>query len=564
MHAINKGRLKIGLLVNSRHVDAYTHGLVAWAVAQPHLEVSHCLVLKRVDTQSAQTRWSRITSEISSRGLLSTLSRRLHGRLFRFLWAKEARSLRRVNLHPEFFEQRDLGELVPATLDLGTQVSPSGYVYRVNDESLERIRELEFDVLLRFCDGILKGGILSSASQGILSFHHGDNRINRGGPPGFWEVYQRRPETGFIIQRLSEELDGGEVVFRGSVQTQRGWLLNQAHLYQISYYYLRGVLDRLAAAGSVGPCERNTPYYAPLYRTPGTWQILRYLATRYLTSLISAVEQRRHRRPRWGVAFCSGGWRSAVLHRGSVIPAPPGHFIADPFLIRRNERDYVFVEDLDFATMRGIITVYELKDGQALPLGTALEEDFHLSFPWLFEYDSELYMCPETCEARDVRLYRCVDFPLRWEKVQTVFAPIDTTDTMIFEKDGLWWLFTNEDSARAGDYCYQLSIYYAADPLAGNWTPHPQNPIYVDAQLARNGGLLREDGELYRVNQEQGFGIYGRAAGINHIVELSPRAYREERVSRIEPQFLPGIFATHHMHANDRYTVFDFCRMEKP
>ena len=33
-----------------------------------------------------------------------------------------------------------------------------------------------------------------------------------------------------------------------------------------------------------------------------------------------------------------------------------------------------------------------------------LHEPFHLSFPYLFEHDGALFMCPETSENRDIRI----------------------------------------------------------------------------------------------------------------------------------------------------------------
>ena len=54
---------------------------------------------------------------------------------------------------------------------------------------------------------------------GIFSFHHGDNDFYRGGPPGFWEVYNQEPSTGFIIQRINEVLDNGDVIFKGNIPT---------------------------------------------------------------------------------------------------------------------------------------------------------------------------------------------------------------------------------------------------------------------------------------------------------------------------------------------------------
>ena len=62
--------------------------------------------------------------------------------------------------------------------------------------------------------GILKGEILKLTKFGVISFHHGDNRFYRGGPSGFWEVFNNELSSGFIIQRLNDELDGGMVLFR--------------------------------------------------------------------------------------------------------------------------------------------------------------------------------------------------------------------------------------------------------------------------------------------------------------------------------------------------------------
>ena len=90
------------------------------------------------------------------------------------------------------------------------------------------------NLIVRGGSGILKGDILTVCPNGIISFHHADNDINRGGPAGFWEVYQKLPRTGFIIQRLKDELDGGDVLFKGYVSTKFIYTLNLAVLFEIS------------------------------------------------------------------------------------------------------------------------------------------------------------------------------------------------------------------------------------------------------------------------------------------------------------------------------------------
>jgi methionyl-tRNA formyltransferase len=72
------------------------------------------------------------------------------------------------------------------------------------EEGVKKIKDHNFDVILRLGSGILTGQILNTPRFGVISMHHGDNRVNRGGPPGFWEVLNREPSTGFIIQKLTD------------------------------------------------------------------------------------------------------------------------------------------------------------------------------------------------------------------------------------------------------------------------------------------------------------------------------------------------------------------------
>ena len=98
-------------------------------------------------------------------------------------------------------------------------ISKSGYVYRYSQKDLDLIKNNEFDLIIRGGSGILKGDVLSISKFGIISFHHADNRINRGGPWDFGK-YILESKTGFIIQKLNEVLDGGHVLLRGFFPTQ--------------------------------------------------------------------------------------------------------------------------------------------------------------------------------------------------------------------------------------------------------------------------------------------------------------------------------------------------------
>ena len=44
-----------------------------------------------------------------------------------------------------------------------------------------------------------------------------------------------------------------------------------------------------------------------------------------------------------------------------------------------------------------------------------IEEDFHLSFPYIFEHKKNIYMIPESAQNQDIRLYKCTNFPYSWQ-----------------------------------------------------------------------------------------------------------------------------------------------------
>lgn len=245
------------------------------------------------------------------------------------------------------------------------------------------------------------------------------------------------------------------------------------------------------------------------------------------------------------------------MRDGVSIKNPPNHFLADPFVISRSGKDYCFVEDWDFSTRRGCIAVYELYQKTGKRIGVAVEEPFHMSFPYLFEFQGHLYMCPETAENKEIRIYKCLDFPCRWELESVAMKDVSAVDSMLFEKNGKWWLMTSIDHTGTGDYAQALSIFHADSPLSNAWQAHPKNPIYMDSTLVRNAGLLKDGDRIFRVSQAQGFDVYGKKTAIFEINEINEFDFTETHVAEITPSFKKGIMGTHHFHSNGKITVFD-------
>ncbi|MGD9968048.1 MAG: hypothetical protein AB7T59_16125 [Hyphomonadaceae bacterium] len=517
------------------------------------------LIVQRPPKGPRRNAIQRALGYVQKRGIAKTLAKigfTILARAERILFARKAR-------YAPYFKRYSLDQFGADKLFVEPRASKSGFVYRYSDADLEEIRKRDLDVLIRGGSGILRGEILRVARFGIVSFHHANNRVNRGSPPGFWEVYHGEPSTGFIIQQLSEELDGGDVLFRGAIATSPTYVVNAARLYLKANLFMHALLEQIARRGALPACECKQPYAYPLYTTPDIGAQVNYLFKTSARMGAKLWRKLRGHTHRWGVAYqFARDWRDAVLWRSKVIRNPPRKFLADPFVITRNGRNVIFVEEYDIPSGRGYISAYEVDKNGATALGIALQEPFHLSFPFLLEKDGELYMCPDTHEAKDIRLYRCVEFPLKWQLHRVLMTDVSAADTMVFEHDAKWWMLTNIDSAAIGDHGAELHAFCAETFDSAAWRPHELNPIILDSTRARNGGLLRWEAGLYRVFQVQGFDAYGASMGIAEIKTLDMERFREEQICTIEPRFMPRLAGAHTYSHHGGVLALDFVKFE--
>jgi hypothetical protein len=542
--------LRIGLLVDSLTASQSVHDFAQWAQSHPNIAVTYLILQARPATEPHSAKGD---------GLYFALSELA----FHIVELFERQRIKRNQRYSEYLQTFDLSSLVSSSISITAIISQPDFAYRIDAADIQKIKDLKLDLLVRCGRHNPSGELLNASRLGIISLDHGDARINRGGPAGFWEVYFRQETTGFTIRRLAEDLNAGDVLMRGRFATRHYYTLNQAFIFRKSNHYLKLIVERIGATGKLPDFLPNYPYSHKLFRTPGLHEICIYVANFFSTFLMKRIRRLLNIDYRWNVAFVHRDWRNTEFERGIELKKGSFHSLADPFVISKNGKSYCFVEDLNHLKNRGSIAVYELTEFEGILVGTALEEDFHLSFPYLFEFQGELYMCPESSENKDIRIYKCIEFPLRWKLEKIVMDKISATDTMLFRKAGKWWMLTNIDPAGIGDYCSELFLFSANSPFDTDWKPHPRNPVVVDASCARNAGFVIEGDRYFRFSQGQGFDFYGKRLVISEITELTDTRYCESHLSVVTPSFGRGAIGMHHLHTNGKTTVFDFAIRSK-
>jgi len=240
------------------------------------------------------------------------------------------------------------------------------------------------------------------------------------------------------------------------------------------------------------------------------------------------------------------------------LPLSPDRFWADPFIIERGGQYYLFIEEALQPNNRGRISCLTLdKALNIVAHQVILDLPYHLSYPFLFEHQGELYMIPESGFANRVDLYKCLEFPAKWEFEKTLIHNVFAVDATVVEVNKKWWLFTNIKDTD-GSTERNLYLYFSDDPLSENWTSHPMNPIVRDINSARPAGRIFQDnnGILIRPSQD-GSIRYGYAINFNRIIKLSETDYKEIREHYFAPPKINLTNAAHTFNASENLVAID-------
>lgn len=245
------------------------------------------------------------------------------------------------------------------------------------------------------------------------------------------------------------------------------------------------------------------------------------------------------------------------------LSPPEDCFWADPFVVSEEGKNYVFFEELPFATERGHLSCMEVfADGSHSDPVVIVREDYHLSYPNVFEYDSTYYMIPESGDNGTIDLYRCTVFPYQWEHHKTLINNIHAYDSTLVEYDGRWWLFATVVPELGLSGCETLHVFHADSPVSTDWQPHGNNPVISNPGSARPGGnFYINDNQLYRVSQDCA-GQYGAGVNVNKVTQLSTLDYEEDVMHRYYPDWDDDLIALHTLNFNENIAASDALRVK--
>lgn len=249
---------------------------------------------------------------------------------------------------------------------------------------------------------------------------------------------------------------------------------------------------------------------------------------------------------RWGIAIKEKNLGTYYFNFDKRIN------MTDCFLFNHNEKNYVFFEIQNDKSMKGKIAYSEILEGGKMSnYKICIENDFHMSYPYIFKKDNKIFMIPETRGNNCIALYEAKDFPDKWEKVREIQSNISAVDTSLFEFCQNYYYYTyvrekNKNYLRLYKYCWE-----------NNCSRLISSKIDENKNLRPGGRIIVEDKKIYRLSQIYSL-FYGQ--GLRKI-ECNLEDIENDKtidcMDRVNLGFKKMI-SSHNFDINEKYTIYDF------
>lgn len=430
----------------------------------------------------------------------------------------------------------------------------------LNEIDYKLLEKARIDVLLNFTNTMPTQEMLSICKFGVWDLMH-SNTKNKN-LPGAWELFEDLPEIEGSLRCML--LEAPNPLILDQTYSCTDWIScsrNANSIYWQTYPLINRNLKKLHEQGRIDhkaiPIIKRTSNSFSKY--PHLFLILWHITKTILKKLTLLIEK-KFLFNQWILLFHynKGNEDPFDIAKYIRILPPKDRFWADPFLIKKNGRYFLFVEELIYKNKLGHLAVMEIdEDGNFTAPITILKKDYHLSYPFLIEDNGNLYMIPETSANRDIQLYKCIKFPYEWKLEKTLMQDVVAVDSTVLKKDGLYWMFTNIRVHTGGSDHTELFLFSSDNLISNKWKPHPMNPIVSDIKKARPAGNIYIKGnDLIRPSQNCSH-YYGYGMNINKINKIDDSNFEEEILLSIQPKWRKDVLCTHTFNFYDKIYISD-------
>lgn len=546
-----KEKLKIGILLDNNKIPAWSYKMLNKINDDSCNEI--VLILKNdVEQEKRQNLFLKILKQ--RKNILYSIFKKIDNKLHKS--------------NPNAFELKDFGNIEPLrSVDFINITQNDDNEDYIDAKKIVEIKKYDIDVLISMGPSLINKSLIKTTKYGIWTLYFSQNKVSSKYLFGLWEVLENRDETGVELQVFLENRDQPILLDNSfSLTHHTSPNLNRNSYYWKSSSFIPSKIRELYDQGGIDffnhaqKLNTHPRFYSNTYYKHPTNREMIVLGTKLFLKKILNKSRSLLYTDQWILLYNLNSTKtiSTSFFQFKKMLPPRDRFWADPHIIMRNDKYYIFIEELLYSNNKGYIAVIIMdENGEYSKPVKVLEKDYHLSYPYLIEDNGELYMIPETRSNKKIELYKCIDFPLKWELEKTLIDNISAVDATILIKDNIYWLFANvvrNDGASSLD---ELFLFSSDKLVSDNWIAHPQNPIVSDVKSSRPAGnFFTYNNKLYRPSQN-GSKRYGYGMKINEVIEFDKNIYKEKIVDDIYPNWDKKLIATHTINSVDNLTVID-------
>ena len=265
----------------------------------------------------------------------------------------------------------------------------------------------------------------------------------------------------------------------------------------------------------------------------------------------------------WSIAFRKKKEGLLFDDTSEFILIDNGHkgWYADPFLYDYKGKTFLFAEYYSYKLGKGILVCSEYDDikdcfGEFAPI---IIEDYHLSYPNVFELNNKLYLMPESHKSNSLYLYEAVNFPYEWKKSKVLLRDIRLVDTTLFADDeNLFAISMRIDESNPENHEKMLLLSIDKESLDVTSI----KTISDDISIARPGGkVLSFESNVVFVTQDCK-NSYGKALNLLKAYNFNADKPCLEVIKRIQADDIDLNYAEkpsgiHTYNVSDKFEVID-------
>ncbi len=252
-------------------------------------------------------------------------------------------------------------------------------------------------------------------------------------------------------------------------------------------------------------------------------------------------------------------WSVFFYHRRDKkwygIPQSGRYWYADPILKKWNGKKYLFMEAFDVLWSVGRIAVSEWNGSRFSTPKVIMKKPYHLSYPFVFEYESNLYMIPETGQNKTLELYQAENHTvLKWKKIKVLRDDIRYADATVILNQGAYYIIAYEE----GKSEWKTHVFLL--DMRKLEAERLETIVHHENKYRPAGRVFEKEGELYRPVQI-GTERYGEGIIIERIDSVTPfktTAVKEIRTDDLHINIAEGsALGTHTLVVDDEFYAVD-------